>query len=82
MDECIEMLEGSSNPLTSDIQLCQWVKLQRIAEEVAFQFSMDDPTATFSLSDTKVQYALKGFKRQLDDWRSHVSDEHYTSKDS
>jgi hypothetical protein len=80
MDECLEMLENSPDAYPSDKTLCQWIKLQHIAEEVSFQFSMDDPTGSVALSDTKTQYALKGFKGQLDDWRKQVTDEQYGRK--
>ncbi|KAI9672381.1 MAG: hypothetical protein M1817_003403 [Caeruleum heppii] len=72
MDDCIEFLETSPEALPSDKLLCQWVRVQHIADEVGRQFSMDDPCANLGLSDLKVQYALKGFERQLDDWSSHM----------
>lgn len=78
MDECVEMLEAAADGYPSDKALCQWIKLQHIAEEVAFQFSMDDPTGYVALSDAKTQYALKGFKGQLNDWRKGVTEEQYT----
>jgi len=78
MGECVEMLENSPDACLSDKALCQWIKLQHIAEDVAFQFSMDDPTGYVALSDAKTQYALKGFKGQLDDWRKEVTDDQYT----
>jgi Fungal specific transcription factor domain/Fungal Zn(2)-Cys(6) binuclear cluster domain len=76
MDECIEILRHSSEP--SDKILIHWAKLSHIAEEIGFQFSMDDPTSNLSMSDTKVRYALKGFEKQLDEWRQEIAPEHYT----
>ena len=80
MDECVEMLENSPNAYPSDKALIQWIKLQHIAEDVAFQFSMDDPTANVALSDAKMQYALKGFQGQLDDWRREMTDGYQSGK--
>jgi hypothetical protein len=72
MAECVDVLETSPEALPSDMTLCQWVKSQQIAEEVGTQFSMDDPSATISIADQKVQYALKGFERELEKWSSQV----------
>ncbi|KAE8557564.1 hypothetical protein EYB25_002271 [Talaromyces marneffei] len=78
MDECIEILQTSPDAETSDRNLIHWAKLTHIAEEVAFQFSMDDPSSNLTLNDPKVQYALKGFEKQLDEWRREIRPEEYT----
>ncbi len=72
MNECIDVLETSPDAYASDKVLCQWAKIQHIAEDVGIQFSMDDPFAQVGVSDTKMQYALKGFERQLEDWRKQI----------
>jgi len=41
---------------------------------------MDDPGATVSIADQKVQYALKGFERELDKWSSQVPPESASRK--
>lgn len=78
MDECIDILQSSPEAQPSDRTLIHWAKLSRISEEIGFQFSMDDPSSNLSLNDTKVQYAMKGFERQLNEWRRGVADEDYT----
>ncbi|RDL36804.1 Zn2 DNA-binding protein [Venustampulla echinocandica] len=72
MADCIEFLETSPDAAPSDKVLCQWVRSQHMAEEVGTQFSMDDPMANVSIADSKVQYALKGFERDLDKWSSQI----------
>lgn len=72
MADCMEVLENSPEAAFSDKVLCQWVRSQRIAEEVGTQFSMDDPTANVSIADPKIQYALKGFERDLEKWSDQV----------
>ena len=72
MDDCVEFLENSPEALSSDKVFCQWVRSQHIAEEIGTQFSMDDPTAKVSIADSKVQYALKGFERDLEKWSSQI----------
>ncbi|KAI9704891.1 MAG: hypothetical protein M1836_006671 [Candelina mexicana] len=72
MNECITTLETSPEAYASDRVLCQWVRAQHMAEEIGIQFSMDDPFASCSISDSKVQYALKGFERQMEDWQSQI----------
>lgn len=75
MGDCIEFLESSPEALKSDKILCQWVRAQHIAEEVGEQLSMDDPCASVSLSDVKVQFALRGFEKQLEDWYAQLPKE-------
>lgn len=69
MDECVEILETSPDALPSDKILCQWIKIQRLAEDIKFQFSMDDPSTNVAVNEPKIQYALKGFERELEEWR-------------
>lgn len=68
MDECLHDLETSEEALPSDKTLCQWVKLQRLADEIGTQISADG-VSHGEISDPKVQYALKGFERQMGDWK-------------
>jgi hypothetical protein len=80
MDECIDILQVSPDTLPSDRLLIVWAKLSHIAEEIGFQFSMDDPASSLSLNDAKIQYALKGFEKQLDQWRAEIPREQYSRK--
>lgn len=75
MAECIDVLETSPDALPSDKSFCQWIRSQHIAEDIGTQFSMDDPGATVSISDPKVQYALKGFEIELEKWVSQIPPE-------
>ncbi|EPE28035.1 Zn2/Cys6 DNA-binding protein [Glarea lozoyensis ATCC 20868] len=79
MSDCVEFLETSPEAAQSDKALCQWVRSQHIAEEVGTQFSMDDPLATVNIADSKVQYALKGFERDLEKWSSQIPPEYQTA---
>lgn len=79
-DESCEMLRNSPDALPTDEVLTHWVKLAHIAENVGFRFSMDDPTTSVNITDPQTQYALKGFERQLEDWRNEVPSELYTRK--
>jgi hypothetical protein len=73
--ECMEFLANAPDALPSDKWLCHLVRAQHIAEDVGFQFSMDDPASQLSLTDPKTQYNLKAFERQLKEWReSSTSD--------
>ena len=68
-DECLEILASAPDAQPSDRWLCHLVRIQHIAEEVSLQFSMDDPASIVSLADTKTQYHLKAFERQLHEWK-------------
>ncbi|KAI5851677.1 hypothetical protein DFP73DRAFT_164638 [Morchella snyderi] len=70
MDECIEVLESSSQAAASDKAFCQWVKLQKIADEIGIGFAFDDPNANVTIDDQRVQFSLRGFAKQLEDWKA------------
>ena len=72
MDDSLQLLESSPEALDSDKWLVSLVRGQHIAEEVGFQFSMDDPTVEVSITEPKTQYHLKAFERQLTEWRSRT----------
>ena len=78
MDESLDLLRNSPDALPSDEALIHWAKLAQLSEEIGFQFSMDDPVTTVMFTDPKIQYALKGFERQLDEWRTAVPTELYS----
>lgn len=82
MDECVEVLQTSDMALPSDKILCRHVGLQHINEEIGNQFSMDDPSAAVTISDTKVQMSLKSFERELEDWTRAVPQKTYIRKSS
>jgi Fungal Zn(2)-Cys(6) binuclear cluster domain len=69
MDESLEVLAKAPDALPSDKWLAHLVRSQHIAEEVGYQFSMDDPPSDVSITQTKVQYQMKTFEKQLDEWR-------------
>jgi hypothetical protein len=72
MQDCIDYLESSPEALPSDKVFCQLVRSQHITEDVAVQFSMDDPPVSSVIPDPKVQYLLKGFERQFEEWTAHI----------
>jgi hypothetical protein len=75
MTDCMEVLENSTDAAPTDKFLCQLVRIQRIAEDVGMQFSMDDPSAQVNIADPKVQYAMRGFERDLEHWSAHLPKE-------
>lgn len=82
MDECIEILEKSTDSLPSDKALIRWVKLAQITEEVGFQFSNDEPDSNATFSDPKIQYTVRAFEKQLEQWRRETPAEHYSCESS
>ncbi|KAF3483938.1 uncharacterized protein GIQ15_03262 [Arthroderma uncinatum] len=78
MDESVQMLLDSPDAYPSDRALVEWAKLAHIGEEIGFQFSMDDPLTNVSITEPRIQYALKGFEGRLDEWRREVPPEVYT----
>jgi len=71
MGECVDFLESSEDVVPSDLVICQWVKVQRIAEEVGLAWGYDDMNVKINVSDSRVQFALRGFERQLEEWNNN-----------
>ena len=67
-EECVEVLSSSPDAAPTDKWLCLLVRGNHIAEDIGFEFSMDDPASLLSLTDHKTQYHLKAFERQLAEW--------------
>ncbi|KIX01619.1 uncharacterized protein Z518_09345 [Rhinocladiella mackenziei CBS 650.93] len=72
LDECLDTLSKSPYALPSDKWLCATIGLQRIAEEVAVAFHMDDPGADLNFTEPRVQYQLRLFQRQLQQWETSL----------
>nr|POE92367.1 hypothetical protein CFP56_70438 [Quercus suber] len=72
MKESIEVLESHPDAYPSDKLFCQHVKIQHICEDIGLQFLMDDNTATISITDPKVTYALTVLENQLKTWKENI----------
>ncbi|KAL9581899.1 MAG: hypothetical protein Q9203_005714, partial [Teloschistes exilis] len=72
MDDCLESLKTCPDNLPLDSVLVDLVRLQRLADDVGNQISLDD-SSHMGISDIKTQYALKGFERQMRDWEQQAS---------
>ncbi|KAI0868555.1 hypothetical protein GGS24DRAFT_206970 [Hypoxylon argillaceum] len=75
MTECMDILESSPEAAPSDRYLCHLVWTHRLAEEVGIQFSMDDPSIFVDITAYKVQYALRGFERDLQKYSKNIPKE-------
>ena len=72
MSECLDVLESSPDAAPTDRRFAAWVRIQRIIEECVNSFSLDDPESTVSLSDVRNQNLLKGYEKQLAEWRKNL----------
>jgi len=75
MTECMDILESSPDAAPTDRYLCHLVWTHHLAEEVGIQFSMDDPSVSINITDQKVQYALRGFERDLERYSENIPKE-------
>jgi len=75
MAECVDVLEGSPEAAPSDKYFCHLIWTHKVAEEVGVLLSMDDPTSTPSISDSRTQYALRGFERELERYSNAIPKE-------
>ncbi|EWC43623.1 hypothetical protein DRE_01510 [Drechslerella stenobrocha 248] len=73
--DCVEFIERSPQSTVNDKIICQWVKLQRITEEVGIAFGYEDAVAKVNLAETRIQFALNGFERQLEEWEKNLPPE-------
>ena len=69
LEECLQLLETSTEAMASDITLCHWIRLQRIADEIGQQFNVEDPTVLDGLNDMQMKHMVQGFEAQ---WRECI----------
>ena len=72
MAEAITALETSPHAAPTDVRLVACIRLRRLMEECGTSFALDDPSATVSLEEPRVQHMLKAFENQLKTWRDSV----------
>ncbi|KAF2862602.1 hypothetical protein K470DRAFT_255890 [Piedraia hortae CBS 480.64] len=75
MKECIEVLESHPDAGPSDKLFSQYVKVQRICEDIGLHFFMDDSTANININDPKIGFALTVLERQLQEWKENIPPE-------
>ena len=75
MRECLDVLSTHPSAFPSDKLFCQHVRIQHICEDIGLQFLMDDNTATISITDPKVSYALNVLENQLRIWKENIPPE-------
>lgn len=63
LEDCTRVLEAAN--IHSDWIICRWVHLQHLADDVAVQFSIEDPSSCVGLDNASVRFALQGFESQL-----------------
>ncbi|KIV84984.1 hypothetical protein, variant [Exophiala sideris] len=71
-DECLQILDNAQDAPTPNKWLCAMARLSRIAQEVTEAFNMCDHGADLDFLDSRTQYQLKYFQRQLQDWERSV----------
>jgi hypothetical protein len=79
MAECVQLLENSPEALQSDAYLCQFIKCQRIAEEVGEEFQSASDVV-INITDPHVQDKLKEFEKKLERWSDDVPPNSQTCK--
>ena len=76
LQECIDALEASSEAAPTDRLLTQFIRVQKLCEDINDAFQMDDATATsVSISDPKVSYTLDVYEQKIRDWADRLPDD-------
>ncbi|KAK4128961.1 hypothetical protein N657DRAFT_608884 [Parathielavia appendiculata] len=73
--ESMDVLKTSPDAAPTDKYLCHLVWTHKLAEDIAIQFSMDDPASTPNLAEPRTQHVLKGFERELERYRESIPNE-------
>jgi hypothetical protein len=69
MKECLDILASAPDALPFGA----WLAHMICAEEVHFQFSMDDPTSSVSVADRNAGIHVKLFEKKMQDWGATVT---------
>ena len=72
MGECLDVLETSPDAAPTDKRFIAWIRIQRIIEDCVNAFGLDDPESTVSLEDIRIQNMLKGFEKQMEEFRRTI----------
>lgn len=67
MESTLNELDSTENALPSDRTLCQWIKLQRVAEDAGQRIDRD-AIFIIGISDPSIQNALKDFEYKMENW--------------
>ena len=65
--ESVQILESNPHAPASDRALCQWVRLQVIASELAVAYEFDEPMAVVSIHNPRTRAEKGAFSRCLQD---------------
>lgn len=72
MAECMDVLESSPDAAPTDKYFCHLVWTHQLAEEIGFQFCMDDPSISVNLSDHMTQHRIRSFERELEKHKTQL----------
>lgn len=72
MAECMDILESSPEAAPTDKYFCHLVWTHQLVEEIGFQFCMDDPSVSVTLSDHMTQHRIRSFERELEKHKTQV----------
>ncbi|MCJ1403705.1 hypothetical protein MMC11_006928 [Xylographa trunciseda] len=68
LDECVHVLETSSEAMPSDKLLSLAAKLQRIKDDVAARFEIENEYLTSRSHNSDFTTEITSFRKRLDDW--------------
>lgn len=68
MEECIQSFETSSDSLPSDLVLGKWARLQRLKDDIAIRYEVEDAFAPSGSANIESDRSLSALEEQLDRW--------------
>lgn len=74
-EECLGMLEYSPNALRSDRLLCQFVRAERICEQIASAQAFTDMTNKADISGSEWDSKLIRLQNLIQDWKTQIPDQ-------
>jgi hypothetical protein len=72
LQECIDILENSPDSLPSDTTLSRWATLQRIKDDIALKFEVEDAQLPVGPPTPELEQTLQSLRKRLEQWETHT----------
>nr|POE47844.1 transcriptional regulator war1 [Quercus suber] len=67
-DHCLALLEYSQNAVPSDRLLCQFIRAERMCEEIAIELQLPDRTVIHDVASPITKMKIHGLQNRIMDW--------------
>jgi hypothetical protein len=71
-EECLTMLQYSPHGFPSDQLLCQYIRAERLCEQIAHEQKLYDLSAQMDICDAVVQSKMRMLQNRITDWDAQI----------